>query len=188
MGWRHGRGVAAGPIVLGLACALSLSLALSGCVYGPDDFGPPDGGSARDTDAPSFGGVRTSPRPAPQALLPPGCTLDRVGIAIGEPEPGEQGRLLAVRTLTVRPGGSSGSEAQPLTLWDLDLDNGARIEALGVGLSLPATRLDTRRLVKKLEALLGDAGLSGRCRVVAENFAGDAGVETVRTALEGLAR
>ena len=128
MGWRSGRGAAAGPIVLGLAAALSLALSLAGCVYGPDDFDPPDGGSARATDAPSYGGVRTSPRPAPRAMLPPGCTLDRVGIAIGEPEPGEQGRLLAVRTLTVRPGGSSGAEAQPLTLWDLDLDNGARIE------------------------------------------------------------
>ena len=90
MGWRSGRGAAAGPIVLGLAAALSLALSLAGCVYGPDDFDPPDGGSARATDAPSYGGVRTSPRPAPRAMLPPGCTLDRVGIAIGEPEPGSR--------------------------------------------------------------------------------------------------
>jgi rhamnosyltransferase subunit B len=66
-------------------------------------------------------------------------------------------------------------------------DNGARIEALGVGLSLPATRLNTRRLVAGLEALLDDDSLRGRCRAVAENFGGDAGVEEVVGALETLA-
>jgi rhamnosyltransferase subunit B len=67
-------------------------------------------------------------------------------------------------------------------------DNGARVEALGVGLSLPATRLTTRRLVTGLDALLDDDGLKARCRTVAENFAGDAGVEEVVRALEALAR
>ncbi|MFC5479572.1 glycosyltransferase [Massilia suwonensis] len=67
-------------------------------------------------------------------------------------------------------------------------DNGARVEALGVGLSLPATRLNTRRLVAGLEALLDDNGLGKRCRAVAANFDGDAGVGQVVTALEGLFR
>ena len=66
-------------------------------------------------------------------------------------------------------------------------DNGARVEALGVGLSLPATRLTTRRLVAGLEALLDDERLRGRCRAVAENFAGDGEVEEVVRALEKLA-
>jgi rhamnosyltransferase subunit B len=66
-------------------------------------------------------------------------------------------------------------------------DNGARVEALGVGLSLPATRLTTRRLVAGLEALLDDDGLRGRCRAVAGNFGGDAGVGELVTALETLA-
>jgi rhamnosyltransferase subunit B len=66
-------------------------------------------------------------------------------------------------------------------------DNGARVEALGVGLSLPATRLNTRRLVAGLEALFDDDGLRGRCRAVAGNFDGDGGVEEVVTALGALA-
>jgi rhamnosyltransferase subunit B len=66
-------------------------------------------------------------------------------------------------------------------------DNGARVEALGVGLSLPATRLNTRRLVAGLETLLDDDGLRGRSRAVAGNFGDDAGVEEVVTALETLA-
>jgi rhamnosyltransferase subunit B len=66
-------------------------------------------------------------------------------------------------------------------------DNGARVEALGVGLALPATRLTTRRLVAGLEALLDDDGLRPRCRAVAAKFAGDGGVEEVVRALEELA-
>ena len=66
-------------------------------------------------------------------------------------------------------------------------DNGARVESLGVGLSLPATRLNTRRLVAGLEALLDDEGLIGRCRAVAAKFAGDGGMEEVVRALEELA-
>jgi rhamnosyltransferase subunit B len=66
-------------------------------------------------------------------------------------------------------------------------DNGARVEALGVGLALPASRLNTRRLVAGLEALLDDDGLRPRCRAVAAKFAGDGGVEEVVRALEKLA-
>ena len=67
-------------------------------------------------------------------------------------------------------------------------DNGARVEALGVGLSLPATRLSTRRLVAALEALLDDDGLRPRCRAVAAKFAGDHGIEEAVRALEQLTR
>jgi rhamnosyltransferase subunit B len=67
-------------------------------------------------------------------------------------------------------------------------DNGARIEALGVGRALPATRLTTGRLVKALEALLDDEGLPGRCRAVAGNFGQDVGVEKVVSALDALAQ
>ncbi|MDB5791022.1 MAG: hypothetical protein JWQ80_1046 [Massilia sp.] len=66
-------------------------------------------------------------------------------------------------------------------------DNGARVEALGVGVSLPATRLSTRRLLRRLGALLDDEGLAGRCRAVAGNVGGDPGVEEVVAALEVLA-
>jgi len=67
-------------------------------------------------------------------------------------------------------------------------DNAARVEALGVGLSLPATRLNTRRLVAALEALLDDDGLRPHCRAVAAKFADDGGVEEVVRALEALAK
>ena len=66
-------------------------------------------------------------------------------------------------------------------------DNGARVEALGVGLSLPATRLNTRRLVGCLTALFDDEGLRARCRAMAGKFAGDDGVEEVVKAVEQLA-
>lgn len=66
-------------------------------------------------------------------------------------------------------------------------DNGARVEALGVGTSLPATRLSSRRLVKRLARLLDDQGLPGRCRKVAAHFGRDPGVDEVVAALEVLA-
>jgi rhamnosyltransferase subunit B len=67
-------------------------------------------------------------------------------------------------------------------------DNGARVEALGVGAVLPATRLSTRRLLGKLEGLLDDEGMAGRCRAVARKFGRDPGVEEIVAALEVLAR
>jgi UDP:flavonoid glycosyltransferase YjiC (YdhE family) len=57
-----------------------------------------------------------------------------------------------------------------------------------VGRALPASRLTTGRLVTRLEALLDDEDLLARCQAVAGNFARDVGVETVITALEGLAQ
>jgi rhamnosyltransferase subunit B len=67
-------------------------------------------------------------------------------------------------------------------------DNGARVETLGVGRTLPATRLTTGRLVKALEALLDDETLPARCRAAAGNFAQDVGIEKVVSALDALAQ
>ena len=58
-------------------------------------------------------------------------------------------------------------------------DNGARVAALGVGRSLPATRLTQGRLLRCLEALLDDEGLPARCRAVAAYFERDTGIETI---------
>ncbi|MEW6020750.1 MAG: glycosyltransferase [Pseudomonadota bacterium] len=58
-------------------------------------------------------------------------------------------------------------------------DNGARVAALGVGRSLPATRLTQGRLLRCLEGLLDDEGLPARCRAVASNFERDVGMEEV---------
>ena len=66
-------------------------------------------------------------------------------------------------------------------------DNAARVAALGVGRTLPAARLSTRRLVKCLALLLDDAGLPGRCRAVAANFKADPEMEEVAAALAVLA-
>ncbi|WP_229507707.1 glycosyltransferase [Massilia sp. Dwa41.01b] len=66
-------------------------------------------------------------------------------------------------------------------------DNGARVQALGVGRSLPAARLTTPRLLSCLEALLDDEALPGRCHAVARHFGADAGMEAVVHALEELA-
>ncbi len=67
-------------------------------------------------------------------------------------------------------------------------DNGARVTALGVGASLPAARLNERRLVRALGALLAAPGLDERTRAVAGRFVEGAGVASMCAALEGLAR
>ena len=58
-------------------------------------------------------------------------------------------------------------------------DNGARVEALGVGRSLPATRLTQARLVRCLEQLLDDEGLPARCRAVSAKFKENDGMDEV---------
>lgn len=63
-------------------------------------------------------------------------------------------------------------------------DNGARVEALGVGHSLPATRLRTGRLLRCLGKLLDDESLRARCKAVAANFGHDPGMDAVVAALE----
>jgi rhamnosyltransferase subunit B len=62
-------------------------------------------------------------------------------------------------------------------------DNGARVTALGVGASLPAGRLNERRLVRALGDLLAAPGLAERTRVVAARFAPGAGIDKMCDAL-----
>jgi len=66
-------------------------------------------------------------------------------------------------------------------------DNGARVEALGAGHSLRATRLNTGRLLRCLGRLLDDDGMRARCRSVAANFERDPGLDAVVRAIEALA-
>jgi rhamnosyltransferase subunit B len=66
-------------------------------------------------------------------------------------------------------------------------DNGARVTALGVGASLPAGRLNERRLVRALGDLLAAPGLAERRRAVAGRFQPAAGIDRMCDALEGLA-
>jgi rhamnosyltransferase subunit B len=63
-------------------------------------------------------------------------------------------------------------------------DNGARVTALGVGASLPATRLDERRLVRALGGLLAAPGLDDRTRAVAARFPPEGGIDRMCAALE----
>jgi rhamnosyltransferase subunit B len=58
-------------------------------------------------------------------------------------------------------------------------DNGARVAALGAGASLPAARLNERRLVRKLAALLA-------APAAAMNVQPEAGIDRMCAALEGL--
>jgi rhamnosyltransferase subunit B len=58
-------------------------------------------------------------------------------------------------------------------------DNAARVAALGVGASLPASKLDAARLGQVLQGMLGDGSLPGHAREVARRFA-------PRQALQGL--
>jgi rhamnosyltransferase subunit B len=62
-------------------------------------------------------------------------------------------------------------------------DNGARVTALGVGASLPAGRLDERRLVRALDGLLAAPGLAERTRAVAARFPPGGGIGKVCDAL-----
>jgi len=62
-------------------------------------------------------------------------------------------------------------------------DNGARVTALGVGASLPAGRLNERRLVRALDDLLAAPGLAARTRAVAARFPPGGGIDKVCDAL-----
>ncbi|WP_371831826.1 glycosyltransferase [Massilia cellulosiltytica] len=62
-------------------------------------------------------------------------------------------------------------------------DNGARVTALGVGASLPAGRLNERRLVRALDGLLAAPGLAARTRAVAARFPPGGGIDKVCDAL-----
>lgn len=53
--------------------------------------------------------------------------------------------------------------------WD-QFDNGARVAALGVGSVLPASRLSTRALARKLHNILSSSAMHAQCRAVAAHF------------------
>jgi rhamnosyltransferase subunit B len=61
------------------------------------------------------------------------------------------------------------------------------VAALGAGASLPAARLNERRLARALGSLLAAPGLAQRTRAVAGRFQPDAGIGRMCDALEGLA-
>jgi rhamnosyltransferase subunit B len=65
-------------------------------------------------------------------------------------------------------------------------DNAARVAALGVGASLPASRLDDARLAQALAALLDDPDLAQRCRETSLRFGPGPAMQALCTELEGL--
>jgi rhamnosyltransferase subunit B len=65
-------------------------------------------------------------------------------------------------------------------------DNAARVEALGTGRRLDASRLTERRLVDALRPLLDSPALRERCRGTAARFAAQAGFDGLAAALEAL--
>jgi rhamnosyltransferase subunit B len=65
-------------------------------------------------------------------------------------------------------------------------DNAARIEALGAGAGLPASRLDTARLARTLHRLLGDAALARRCRDIGLRFVSGQALQDLCARLEAL--
>jgi len=67
-------------------------------------------------------------------------------------------------------------------------ENAARVTALGVGAALPSARLDEKRLVRRLGALLAAPGLATRTRAVAARFTPQTGVDRMCAALDDLAR
>jgi len=67
-------------------------------------------------------------------------------------------------------------------------DNGARVTALGVGASLPAARMNERRLVRALGGLLAAPGLDERTRAVAGRFQPGTGIDRMCDALTARSR
>jgi rhamnosyltransferase subunit B len=66
-------------------------------------------------------------------------------------------------------------------------DNAARVNALGVGASLPASRLDAARLRQALQGMLADASLARRGRDVARRFAPGQALQDLCATLDTLA-
>jgi rhamnosyltransferase subunit B len=66
-------------------------------------------------------------------------------------------------------------------------DNAARVVALGVGASLPASRLDAARLARALESLLANEELDLRCREISRRVAPGAALQQLCVRLEALA-
>jgi rhamnosyltransferase subunit B len=65
-------------------------------------------------------------------------------------------------------------------------DNAARVEALGAGLTLPAARLDARRLERRLRQLLRSSAMAPQCRAAAVQSASEFPAATLCAALDTL--
>jgi rhamnosyltransferase subunit B len=66
-------------------------------------------------------------------------------------------------------------------------DNAARVAALGVGASLPASRLDTARLARALQSLLANEEVDLRCREISRRVAPGEALQQLCVRLEELA-
>jgi rhamnosyltransferase subunit B len=66
-------------------------------------------------------------------------------------------------------------------------DNAARVTTLGAGGTLRAARLNTARLTRSLRAIVGNTGMTQRCRALAGRFAGADPMPGLCVALEALA-
>ena len=66
-------------------------------------------------------------------------------------------------------------------------DNAARVEALGVGASLHASRVTSGRMVAALQRVVGNAAMRARCADVAARFVGKNSIDALCARLEALA-
>lgn len=66
-------------------------------------------------------------------------------------------------------------------------DNAARVEALGVGLALPAARMNPRLLEQRLRQLLSSPTMPAQCRAAAARFTPHASLDALCAAVENLA-
>jgi len=66
-------------------------------------------------------------------------------------------------------------------------DNAARVEALGVGAGLHASRVTPERMVAALQRVVGNAAMQERCADVAARFAGKDSIDALCARLEALA-
>jgi rhamnosyltransferase subunit B len=66
-------------------------------------------------------------------------------------------------------------------------DNAARVTALGVGGSLPASKLDEARLTRALQSILGDEALARRGHDIVQRFAPGQALRDLCTRIEALA-
>jgi UDP:flavonoid glycosyltransferase YjiC (YdhE family) len=67
------------------------------------------------------------------------------------------------------------------------LDNGARLQRLGVGDVLAPERFDAVRVARRLRALLGSAAVAGRCRTLAGRLDDARPLDAAAAALEAYA-
>jgi rhamnosyltransferase subunit B len=104
-------------------------------------------------------------------------------------------RLLPQVSLLVHHGGigttaealRAGTPQLVVPLAHDQFDNAARVESLGVGASVPASRLDTARMARTLGRILGDEVLARRCREISRRFAPEQALQGLCARLEALA-